>query len=66
MAKIKHTIVRGKDNTYSLNCVVIGRTWPFNPSIQRVVMICPLCNKTSLDIEPLEKGTWIIHEDIVD
>lgn len=66
MAKTKHTIVKGKNNTYSLVCAVVGRTWPFNPSSQRVVLICPICNKTSLDIEPLGNGEWIIHEDYVD
>jgi hypothetical protein len=66
MAKVRHTIVKEKDNTYSLNCAVVGRTWPFNPCTQRTVMICPICNKTSLDIEPLEEGKWIIHENYVE
>jgi hypothetical protein len=66
MPKVRHIIVKGKNNTYSLNCAVVDRTWPFNPPSHRVVLICPICNKTSLDIEPLENGTWIIHEDTVD
>ncbi|MDP2749775.1 MAG: helix-turn-helix domain-containing protein, partial [Nanoarchaeota archaeon] len=32
-------IIKEKDNTYSLNCAVVGRTWPFNPGTQRVVLI---------------------------
>jgi hypothetical protein len=63
MPKARHTIVKEKDNTYSLNCAVVGRTWPFNPPIYRVVMICPICNETSLDINPTENDNWIMTED---
>jgi hypothetical protein len=66
MSDKRHTIGKEKDNTYSLICAVVGRTWPFNPPTQRVVMICPLCNKTSLDIEPLENDKWIICEDTIE
>lgn len=63
MPKARHTIAKEKDNTYVLNCAVVGRTWPFNPCTQRVVLICPICNKTRLDIQPQENDTWIIRED---
>jgi hypothetical protein len=60
---VKHTIIKEKDNTYSLNCTVVGRTWPFNAPTQRTVMICPICNETSLDITPAKNDSWIITED---
>jgi len=63
MPKTGHTIIKEKDNTYSLNCAVVDRTWPFNPPIQRVVMICPICNETRLDINPIENGMWLITEE---
>jgi hypothetical protein len=64
MHDTKHAIVKGKHNTYSLNCSVIGgKTWPFTPPAQHAVMICSVCHKTRLDIETLKKDKWVIHED---
>lgn len=66
ISKAKHTIIREKHSAYSLNCDVLGRTWPFNLPTQRVVFICPLCNKINLDIQPIGKDYWIIHENYLD
>ncbi len=67
MADLKHMIVKGKHNIYSLNCSIYGgSTKPFNPPAERAVLICSVCNKTRLDIQALEKGKWAIHEDNLD
>jgi len=67
MAEAKHTIVKARHNTYSLNCPVAGSsTWPFNPPTERAVLICSVCHKTRLDIETLEKDKWVIREDGLD